>query len=289
MSDKLLPPIITGLVTISIFLFTIWKDKIKDNRKRRKENSQKNVYLLNLLQDTIQHIEGQIQHNKVLINDLRASPTSASILTYMPIKYLDRLSAVLANDSYFAAFNNIYSKIDEEKRIKIYNDLAIDIDLFHGYMTELYIYIEKGSEYYENFKSNYFEASKLLIRNLGDLHLKVSGPDRKDMDTEELSSVLDKFNYEDIINALKTHDMIYMNKLVGQLQQKLVSLLVPLFLYEKSVTSLCTDCQNANEQYHGLINGNNNLRESVEQLNITMQHTLTDFKQKLSMMKGALK
>ena len=122
-NEKLWPPIITGCVTISIFLFTIWKDKIKEGRKKRNENRQKSVYLLNLIEDASEHLNQQILNNKSALDEIESEPTEFALLNYLPINYLDRLSKVLANDAYFSAFNARYKLLKESERIRIYNDM----------------------------------------------------------------------------------------------------------------------------------------------------------------------
>ncbi|SHM44059.1 hypothetical protein [Chryseobacterium polytrichastri] len=280
--EKLWPPIITGCVTISIFLFTIWKDKIKDNRKKRSETRQKSTYLFNLLQDASNHINEQLGNNKIIITQLERSPTEFALLTYLPIDYLQRLSLVLANDSYFAAFNAEYNGIDEQKRIRLYNDLAIDIDLFYGYLTELYRYIERSATHYEKAKESYFINIKILLKNLADLHYKLDTDSTEDMDREELLGKLNKIDSEEMFKVLADKDMVQLKEqFITPIHGMLAGFLIPLFSYTTSVTSLCQDCQNVNEQYHGLLNANIGLKESIIELNKNMLQTLDSFKTKL--------
>ncbi|WP_431293406.1 hypothetical protein [Pedobacter sp. P26] len=288
-NDKLWPPIITGCVTVSVFLFTIWKDKIKDGRKKRNESKQKSIYLLNLLEDASGHLSQQIENNKSALEELSSSPTEFALVTYLPINYLDRLSKILANDAYFSAFNTSYKRLKESERIRIYNDLAIDVDLFHGNLTELYRYIEKSSAHFDTAKDNYFVNSKTLLKNLSDLHLELDNNNTDTIDRDELLSKLDKLDHQSIISALVNRDMINLDSYIRALHEALATFLIPDFLYIKKVTSLCQDCQNVNEQYHTLLNSNMVLAESITALNLSIKTTLDDFVRKIDVLKSIKK
>ncbi|WP_138765740.1 hypothetical protein [Pedobacter xixiisoli] len=270
------------MVAIIFFLFSIWKDYDREKRKEQKENSQRNIHLLNLLEDAYLNVEQQYAINSKTIAQIRKKPTEAAPLDFLPTGYLTRLSSALANDSYFTAYNYSYAHINQQQRMKIYNDFSMDLDRLQTRLAELHSYPKSSAEILDNYRESYLQKARTLLTELTELLIQLEEDIAENQDKEELTRTLYNIDTDKMFQAIAEGDIIKLDdEFVGSIHLMLSGLLRPDSAYLKEIMKMCDICQQTTEEYQNLLHTNLALAQRLAQLNGSLEETIGSFGKKL--------